>query len=74
MISGETIELSCESTPSYPGFKCFFLFLIETFDFFIATVLEWVPNQTYKTDIYYRNNSADFREITISKLKIKVET
>ena len=39
---------------------------------FIATELEWFPSQMNKTDKHERN-IADFREITVSKLKMKVE-
>ena len=73
LISGETIELICESTPSYPGLfndlslKYFIIF-------FIATELIWTSSQANKAqELFYRKNSADFRDITSSKLKIKVE-
>ena len=40
---------------------------------FIATELEWFPSQLHESEEFYKRNTADFREITVSKLKIKVE-
>ena len=41
---------------------------------FIATELEWFPSHLLESEEFFkRNYTADFREIAVSKLKIKVE-
>ena len=74
LINGSTVELVCESTPSYPGLDLREINVRFSIQFLTVTELEWSGQTSGKsTSFFYRKDSTDPRQITRSVVEIKVE-